>query len=173
MDHDGDQLSEVVLPLMNVDRRMANGAIDATENHQSQTYISSAGVKGSYAYEKLIELFAQQIVNPKSTFVWGTDYRVPMLHGLLNKSFIDDLKISPTYKEEAFAREYLSVWSGGSSESWVDYDKISKYRKVQNPHLKARVEEKSFYYISVDVARTGVLTSIQVYYVTPRDTFFR
>lgn len=109
MDHDGTLLSEVVLPLMNVDRRMANGKLDETEPHQAQIYITSAGTKGSYAYEKLIELFVQSIVSPKTTFVWGCDYRVPMKHGLLNKTFVEELKISPTYKEDSFAREYLSI----------------------------------------------------------------
>ena len=33
--------------------------------------ITSAGSKGSYAYDRLIELFAQSIVSPESTFVWG------------------------------------------------------------------------------------------------------
>lgn len=103
-DHDGTLLSEVVLPLMNVDRRMANGKLDETEPHQAQIYITSAGTKGSYAYEKLIELFVQSIVSPKTTFVWGCDYRVPMKHGLLNKTFVEELKISPTYKEDSFAR---------------------------------------------------------------------
>lgn len=70
-DHDGDLLSEVVLPLMNVDRRTENGTLDLSEPNQQQIYITSAGVKGSYAYEKLIELFVQSIVSPKTTFVWG------------------------------------------------------------------------------------------------------
>lgn len=173
-DHDGTVLSEVVLPLMNVDRRMANGKLDETEPHQAQIYITSAGVKGSFAYEKLIELFVQSIVSPKTTFVWGCDYRVPMLYGLLNKTFVEELKISPTYKEDSFAREYLSIWTGGSSDSWIDYDNLSKYRRILNPEKerKTRGNNEVFYYISVDVARLGVLTSVQVFKVTPRETYF-
>ena len=54
-DHDGDVLAEVVLPLMNVDRRTVTGDIDLTEPNQQQIYITSAGGKGTYAYERLIE----------------------------------------------------------------------------------------------------------------------
>ena len=50
--------------------------------------ITSAGTKGTYAYEKLIETFIQSIIAPESAFVWGCDYRVPMMHGLLNRKFI-------------------------------------------------------------------------------------
>lgn len=59
--------------------------------------ITSAGTKGTYAYEKLIETFIQSIIAPESAFVWGCDYRVPMMHGLLNRKFIQELKLSGTY----------------------------------------------------------------------------
>ena len=102
-------LSGVVLPLMNVSRRDMQGEIDPTEPNQQQIYISSAGNKGSYAYDKLIELSIQQIIAPWTTFCFGCDYRVPMQHGLLSRQFIEELKISQTYNAEAFAREYLSI----------------------------------------------------------------
>ena len=36
---DGDMLSSVILPMMNVNRRMPNGLIDPDEPHQQQNYI--------------------------------------------------------------------------------------------------------------------------------------
>ena len=33
--------------------------------------ITSAGTKGTYAYDRLIELFIQSIIMPESSFVWG------------------------------------------------------------------------------------------------------
>lgn len=111
MDHDGQVLTEIVLPLMNVDRRDVQGDIDPTEPNQQQIMITSAGEKGSYAYQKLTETFIQSIVSPESAFVWGCDYRVPMMHGLLNKKFIQEIKLSSTYNEDSFAREYLSIKS--------------------------------------------------------------
>lgn len=174
MDHDGDVLAEVVLPLMNVDRRTVTGDIDLTEPNQQQIYITSAGGKGTYAYERLIELLIQEIIAPKTTFVWGVDYRVPMMHGLLNKSYVEEMKLSQTYKEDAFAREYLGIWTGGSKDSWIDYDKLTKYRTIVNYESKQNLREgeKSFYYISVDVARVGVLTSVQVFKVIIKDSYF-
>ena len=154
-DHDGEILNSVVLPLMNVSRRMPNGETNENEPNQQQLYMTSAGVKSSYAYEKLIDCFTMSIINPKKAFVWGCDYRVPVLHGLLEKQFIQELKMSPTYQEEVFAREYLSVWSGGSEESWFNFDKLQKYRKIKNPekHAKFRAGSEQFYLLSVDVGR--------------------
>lgn len=71
--------------------------------------ITSAGTKGTYAYTRLIELFIQSIIMPESSFVWGCDYRVPMMHGLLNKKFIQELKLSGSFQADSFAREYLSI----------------------------------------------------------------
>ena len=173
-DHDGDVLNEVVLPTMNVDRRTALGELDETEPNQSTIYITSAGTKGTFAYQQLIELFAQSIINPKSTFVMGCTYRVPMAHGLLNKSYIEDLKMSSTFKVDSFSREYLSLWTGGSADAWLDYDRLSRYRKKVNPEMrKVRSNDKDFYYIAVDVARIGVNTAGVVVRVSPKETAFR
>lgn len=56
---------------MNVDRRDAQGDVDPTEPNQQQVMITSAGTKGTYAYERLIETFIQSIIAPESAFVWG------------------------------------------------------------------------------------------------------
>ncbi len=107
------------------------------------------------------------IINPKQAFVWGCDYRVPVMHGLLDKQFIQELKMSPTYQEETFAREYLSVWSGGSEESWFNFDKLQKYRKIKNPEKRANFREGSnqFYLLSVDVGRLNDQTVVCVFRV--------
>ena len=91
--------------LMNVDRRTTKGLVNPYEPHQTQFYMTSAGTKATFAYEKLIELFEDEIINPDNTFVWGCDYRVPLKHGLLNKTFLNEIRTSSTFKEDSFARE--------------------------------------------------------------------
>ena len=73
--------------------------------------ITSAGNKGSYAYDRLIELLVQSIVAPDTSFVFGCDYRVPVMHGLLNKKFIQELKLSGTYQADSFARRLFACLS--------------------------------------------------------------
>lgn len=164
-DHDADLLNEVVIPLMNVSRRDPNGYLDPTEPNQAQLYLTSAGSKGSFAYSKLIEIFIQSIIDPDSSFIFGCDYRVPMKHGLISRQLINKMKMDSTMKEDSFAREYLSIWTGSSEDSWISWDKLAKYRTINNPHKKQKIKvnEKAFYLISVDVARTGVLSSVQVF----------
>ena len=174
-DHDGDILNEVVIPLMNVNRRTARGDVNPNEPHQAQFFMTSAGQKNSYAYQKLIEILELEIITPRSAFVWGCDYRVPMQVGLLDKNYVKELKMSATYKEETFAREYMGLWTGGGADSWFDYDKMTGYRKLINPesHQNIRDGGKEFYIISVDVGRLSCQTVVCVFKVFPQDSIFK
>lgn len=63
----------------------------------------------------------------------------------------------------------LSLWTGGSDDSWFDYDRLSAYRRLNNPETKARKpkpNEKFFYLISVDVARIVCQTVCSVFKVS-------
>lgn len=161
-DHDEVALNEIVLPLMNVSRRLPDNTVNEKEVNQQTIAMTSAGIKNSFAYDKLIDMFENAIIDPKSSFVFGCDYRVPVLHGLLDKTFINKLKMSPSYNEESFAREYMSIWSGSSNESWFNYDKLSKYRKIKNPetHFLNRPNSTQFYILSVDVGRLNDQTAV-------------
>ena len=170
-DHDGDTLNEVVLPLMNVSRRTKKGILNPHEPHQCQFFMTSAGSKASFAYEKLIELLQNEVIDPTQAFVWGCDYRVPMKCGLLPKDYLQEIKTSSTYKEESFAREYLGLWTGSSEESWFDYEKISKKRTLLNPETAEKVVRgsKHFYLLSVDVGRLSCQTVCCVFKVFNRN----
>lgn len=174
---DGDTLNETVIPLMNINRRTKAGVMFEKEPHQSQCYVTTAGTKSTFAYEKLKDLLVMSVMFPHSAFVWGGDYRIPIMHGLLSKDYIRELRLSPTYKADSFAREYLSIWSGGSPDSWINYDNLTKYRKIVNAEKVAKKvvgNTETFYIISVDVARiTDQAQSVAcIFKVFPREKFF-
>lgn len=173
-DHDGDDLNAIVLPLMNVNRRTINGSLNDKEPHQAQIYITSAGAKNSYAYERLKELMLQSIIAPDQAFVWGCDYRIPVMAGLIPKNYVQELKMSGTFKEDDFAREYMSIWTGGSADSWVTTDILDKHRVVVNTEMKMNTNvqkvgynPEQFYILSVDVGRLGCDTVCCVFKVLP------
>ena len=166
-DHEEGPINEVVLPLMNVSRRLPDNSVNEKEPNQQRIFMTSAGVKTSFAYDLLIDDFIDCIIHPNSTFVFGCDYRVPVLHGLLDKTYINKLKTSSSFKEESFAREYASLWSGSSEEAWFNFDKLTKYRKIKNPESSAkfRANSSQFYLLSVDVGRLNDQTVCCVFRV--------
>lgn len=171
-DQDGDMISEVILPQMNVSRRMENGLVNPYEKINTQViYATSAGMKSSFAYEALIDIFEKAIIDPKNNFCIGLDYRVPVMHGLIDGKYVKDLKMSPSYNETTFASEYMGTWLGGSDESWFNFEKLSKYRKIKNPEWKQkfRGEQNIFYLISVDVGRLSDQTVACIFRVNIRN----
>lgn len=91
---------------MNVARRLPDNTVNPKEVNAQQIVMTSAGVKTSFAYDKLIDMFENSIIDPQNSFVIGMDYRIPIMHDLLDKQFVKKLKSSPSFNEESFAREY-------------------------------------------------------------------
>lgn len=174
-DQDGDMIQEVVLPQMNVSRRMANGLVNPYEPFNTQViYATSAGTKSSFAYEALIDTFEKAIITPHESFAIGLDYRIPVLHGLVDRKYVQNLKLSASYDESTFAAEYMGTWLGGSEDSWFQFDKLAKYRKLKNPEMKQKYKDQPncFYLISVDVGRLHDQTVACVFRVNIKNEKF-
>ena len=102
-------LNEVIIPTMNVDRRLSDGSrVEEEVTNKSQVYVTTAGWKNSSAYDKLIQILIQEIIDPAEAVVLGGSWRVPVMEKLLKKSFIEELKLDGTYNDNSFAREYES-----------------------------------------------------------------
>ena len=174
-DQDGDAIAEIILPQMNVSRRTSTGLVNVKEAINTQViYATSAGIKSSFAYEALLDYFEESIIDPRRAFTMGLDYRIPMQHGLIDAAHVKNLKMSPSYNEQTFASEYMGVWAGGSEESWFNFEKISRYRKIKNPEWKQKFREDSttFYLISVDVGRLSDQTVACIWRVNIRDNAY-
>ena len=167
---DGTLLNEVIIPMMNVPRPQVNGFVNADEPHAQQIYITSAGSKTTFAYEKLIELVVNEVIDPDDYFICGSSYELPVHYGLLNKKFLNEQRMSATFDMDSFARESQSIWTGSNSDSWFNSNRLIKIRKLLNAERKAKSSSnpKMFYEIGVDVARTGNNdTSVMVVKVLP------
>ena len=165
--HDETAINTIVLPLLNVSRRLPNNTVNEQEPNQQVICATSAWQKTSFDYDRLIDNFEMSIMQPKNAFVFGCDYRIPVLHGLLPRDYINTLKLSPSFNETSFATEYLSFWQGASEEAWFNFDKLTKYRKVKNPETHAifRANSNQFYLLSVDVGRLNDQTVCCVFRV--------
>lgn len=164
-------LNEVIIPTMNVDRRLPDGSRQEKETvNKSQIYVTTAGWKNSFAYEKLIQLLIQSIIEPDEAIILGGTHRIPVKEGLLKKSFIEELKLDGTYNDSSFAREYESEWSGDAENAYFSAETIDKHRSILQPEYEysGRSSKSAYYVLGVDVGRKGCTTEVCVFKVTPQ-----
>ena len=164
-------LNEVIIPTMNVDRRLSCGdRIESETVNKSQIYVTTAGWKNSFAYQKLMQLLIQEIIDPSEAVVLGGTWRVPVMEKLLKKSFIEELKLDGTYNDASFAREYESEWSGDAENAYFSAERFDKHRQLLQPEYEYsnRSAKNAYYVISVDVGRKGCTSEVCVIKVTPQ-----
>lgn len=100
-------LNEIIIPTTNVDRLLPDGTRDRNETvNKSQIYITTAGWRSSFAFDKLIEILIQSILEPNNYMILGGTYEIPVAEGLLDENFVDELKMLGTFNEDSFDREY-------------------------------------------------------------------
>ena len=168
---DGTILNEVIIPTMNVSRLCMDGSTQPDETlNKSQIFVTTAGWKGTFAYDKLIQLLVRMVSEPEKAFIMGGTWRVPVMMKLLDKTFLQDLKRDGTFNEASFDREYESKWSGTVADAFFDGDVFDKHRKLQKPENEhsGRSSALSYYVLSVDVGRKGCDSVVCVFKVTPQ-----
>ena len=168
---DGKILNEVLIPIMNVSRLCMDGTMQPEETlNKSQIYVTTAGWKGTFAYDKLIFTLVGMITKPDKYFILGGTWRIPVLMKLLDRTFLQDLKADGTYNEASFDREYESKWSGTAENAFFNGETFDKHRILKQPEYEysGRSSTTGYYILSVDVGRKGCDTVICVWKVTPQ-----
>ncbi len=168
---DDDVLREVIIPVMAIPRRAADGSTHPEEqSNKSQVYITTAGYKGTYPYMRLIGMLVRMVTQPDRCIVLGGTWRIPVAEGLQQKTFITDQKEEGTFNEASFEREFESVWSGSAENAYFNPEMIDRARVLKQPEYEhsGRSTKDSRYIIAVDVGRKHDYTVISVIKVTPQ-----
>lgn len=168
---DETALNEIIIPTTNVDRNLPDGSTDPNEVvNQSQTYITSAGWKNSFAYDKLIEILISSILFPDQYMVLGGDYELAILEGAVKEDMVDEMKLNGTYNESSFDREYGSKWTGDIENAFFSNDLFEKHRILSQPEYEYsnRSSKNAYYVVAVDVGRKGCNSEAAIIKCTPQ-----
>ena len=168
---DGEILSQVIIPTMNVSRLCMDGTTQPAETlNKSQIYVTTAGFKNTFAYDKLIQLLVWMVTDPTKALIMGGTWRIPVLMKLLDKNFLQDLKRDGTFNEASFDREYESRWTGTVADAFFNGEVFDRNRNLQKPEMEhsGRTSAQGYYVVSVDVGRKGCDTVICIFKVTPQ-----
>ena len=168
---DQKALNEIIIPTTNVNRLLPDGTRCGEQVvNKSQIYITTAGWKNSFAYDKLIQLLIRSIIEPNEVMVMGGTYETPIIEGLLDEDFVEQLKLAGTFNQDSFDREYRSIWSGDADNAFFSAEKFDKYRTLRQPEYEysGRSTKAAFYILGVDVGRIGCTTQVMIFKVTPQ-----
>lgn len=167
---DDQILREVIIPTMAISRRCMDGTTQQTETaNKSQVFITTAGYKGTFPYERLIGFLVRMVMQPERCFVMGGTWRLPVEVGLQSKTFIADQKEEGTFNEASFGREYESIWTGNVEDAFFNADAFDRGRILRQPEYEAsgRSSKMQYYILAVDVGRKDCETVVCVIKVTP------
>ena len=168
---DGDALNEIIIPTTTIDRLLGDGSKHPEELvNKSQTFITTAGWKNSFPYDKLIDMLINSIIDPDHYMVIGGTFETPVKEGLLDEDFVDKLKLEGTFNDSSFDREYRSVWSGDAENAYFSSEVFDKHRQLLQPEYEhsGRSSKNAYYLLGIDVGRIGCTTEVCVFKITPQ-----
>lgn len=168
---DPTALNEIIIPCCVINRRLPDGTrIPDEVINQSESYITTAGFKDTFAYQRLIELLAESVLDPDEVMVMGGTWEIPVIEGLQPKNFIQNLKLQGSFDEASFDREWCSRWVGDSEKSYYSSDAFDKCREILQPEYEhsGRASKNAYYILGVDVGRKGDTSEVTVVKVTPQ-----
>ena len=155
----------------NIDRLLLDGSKHPEELvNKSQTFITTAGWKNSFPYDKLIDMLINSIIDPDHYMVMGGTFETPVKEGLLDEDFVDKLKLEGTFNDSSFDREYRSVWSGDAENAYFSSEVFDKHRQLLQPEYEhsGRSSKNAYYLLGIDVGRIGCTTEVCVFKITPQ-----
>jgi hypothetical protein len=149
---DEETLNSVIMPIMANNRKAMNGLEDSNELHKPVCYVTTAGVKQSYAYKRHMEVL-KDMIQGKSAFIVGASYELACMHELLSMDYIQELKESSNFNVLSFSREYESIWTGSNDNSLINLEDFRKCRTLPTAESKA-TDKNAMYILSYDCARS-------------------
>lgn len=162
---DKDVLNSVIMPILANNRMAMCGGECPYEISKPVAYVTTAGAKQTYAFEKHMEVM-RDMVEGKSAFVLGASFDLPVMHNLLSAQYIQDLREDSTFNLLSWEREYASVWSGTSENSLVSLEDFRQCRTIIQAENKA-TDKNAMYVLAYDVSRSegnqNALSSLAVF----------
>lgn len=153
---DKDTYDDCIEPIFNMARTTMTGDIDPEELNGAINRYSTSGYKNSDEFSKILTM-SRDMNDLKGTFVFGSDWFIPVHFGRQKKSVIDKARKSNIIR---FKQNYLCDWVGVSDGALINISKLIKARVVSPPEMECPKDKKGNldiceYVIGVDVARSA------------------
>lgn len=169
---DQEKLTEIIMPTLVVSREIPGWGSDPDEVlNQSAIFVTSAGYKNTFAYDKLIDTLCHMVADRGNSdaFVFGGDWKIPVVEGLQPADFIQSQEADASMDEAGFDREYNSKWAGSASGCFFNANKIDQHRvlNMAEDKFNKTLPPDGYYVMGVDVGRFGDMTECVIIKVVP------
>jgi len=104
-------IDTILIPTLVVKRRLPNGETDPNELNHQQIYLTSAYFKNHDCYKKFIS-FTKDMIQKENTFVCAFGWEIPVMYGLFDEEYLQELKQSDDFNPLTFAMEYEAKFLG-------------------------------------------------------------
>lgn len=94
-------------------------------------YCSSAGRKGTWAYDMFEDYFKKMINGDDDYFVCDLPYQTAVSVGLRKLSFYTKQRMSPIMTEEKFKAEYEGIWISDNENGFYKYEALDNCRVIK------------------------------------------
>ena len=153
---DKETYDDAIEPIFNIARTTMSGETDPEELNGQINRYSTSGYKNSDEYEKILKM-SRDMIDLKGSFVFGSDWFIPVHFGRQKKSVIDKSRKNNIIR---FRQNYLCDWIGVSDGALINISKLIKARVVIPPELECPRDKKGNYdlceyVIGIDVARSN------------------
>nr|DAF55156.1 MAG TPA: large terminase [Siphoviridae sp. ctZHD14] len=153
---DQEKLTEIIMPTLVISRQI-NGEVDLNEVlNQSAIFVTSAGYKGTYAYEKLIDTLCHSVAGKDNeAFILGGDWKIPVVEGLQPANFIQAQENDNSMDEAGFDREYkkllysiniINCWKI-LKKLWLQHSPQGQVRMLENKTYIWTISSQVAFYV--------------------------
>lgn len=153
---DQEKLTEIIMPTLVISRQI-NGEVDPNEVlNQSAIFVTSAGYKGTYAYEKLIDTLCHSVAGKDNeAFILGGDWKIPVVEGLQPANFIQAQENDNSMDEAGFDREYkkllysiniINCWKI-LKKLWLQHSPQGQVRMLENKTYIWTISSQVAFYV--------------------------
>jgi len=170
-------METILIPTLIIKRQLPNGTVDPDELNHQELYLTSAYFKSHDCYRKFVS-FTKDMVKKDNVFVCAFGWEIPVMYGLFDEEYLQELKEKDDYNPLTHAMEYEAKFMGISDNAFFNLDEILQCRVHKLPELKKdeKIKDKDVIYVAgVDIARApdrsnwaNDLTSISVLKCVPK-----
>lgn len=153
---DKETYDDAIEPIFNMGRTTMTGESDPEELNGQINRYSTSGYKNSDEYDKIL-LMTKNMVDLNGSFVFGSDWFIPIHFGRQKKTTIDKSRKNNVIR---FRQNYLCDWIGVSDGGLINISKMIKSRVLNIPELECSRDKRgnfelNEYVMGCDIARSN------------------